>query len=322
MAKRKRLTPATLTQAGVLETKDMILESTPRAPIAQVAGDAAARAALDELADDMRAARSGGRLVQPLPLSQVRADHLIRDRIINDVEEMAVLKASLMARGQQTPIEVVELEEGYGLISGYRRLAALESLLDETGEARFGVIQALIKPIHTVSDSYVAMVEENEIRANLSFYERARLAAEAARIGIYPTPARAVSALFAHAPPAKRSKINSFLRVHEKLGGVLQFPAAIPEKLGLALSKALGAEEGFHARVKTALRRGTIDTASQERAVLERCVRPERAAKARAEREEVLPDVIVVRRAGQMTLSGAGVTQALMSDLVNWLSQR
>jgi hypothetical protein len=30
------------------------------------------------------------------------------------------------------------------------------------------------------------MVEENEIRAGISFYERARLAAEAAKLGIYP----------------------------------------------------------------------------------------------------------------------------------------
>lgn len=320
MAKRKRLTPATLTQGGMLETKDATSPPMSRAPIAQVAGDAAARAALEELADDMRAARAKGRLVQALPLDQVKADHLVRDRIAHDVEEMAALKASLMARGQQTPIEVVELEKGYGLISGYRRLAALQALSAETGEARFDAIQALIKPLDDVSDSYVAMVEENEIRADLSFYERARLASEAARIGVYPTPARAVSALFAHAPPAKRSKINSFLRIHDRLGGALQFPAAIPEKLGLALAKALQAESAFQGRVKAALRRAKVETAAQERAVLERCLKPEVAAKSAS--ADVIPGVAVQRGKGRVVLSGSGVTPELTHDLLEWLSRR
>jgi hypothetical protein len=82
------------------------------------------------------------------------------------------------------------------------------------------------------------MVEENEIRAGMSFYERARLAAEAAKLGIYPDPAAAIAALFASASPAKRSKIGSFVRVHEALGDALRYPTAIPERLGLALAAA------------------------------------------------------------------------------------
>jgi hypothetical protein len=72
------------------------------------------------------------------------------------------------------------------------------------------------------------MVEENEIRAGISFYERARLAAEAAKLGIYPDAAAAIAALFTSASPAKRSKIGSFVRVHEALGHALRYPAAIP----------------------------------------------------------------------------------------------
>jgi ParB family chromosome partitioning protein len=83
------------------------------------------------------------------------------------------------------------------------------------------------------------MVEENEIRAGISFYERARLAAEAAKLGIYPDPAAAIAALFTSASPAKRSKIGSFVRVHEALGPALRYPTAIPERLGLALAAAL-----------------------------------------------------------------------------------
>ncbi|MBD3766047.1 MAG: ParB N-terminal domain-containing protein, partial [Rhodobacterales bacterium] len=81
----------------------------------------------------------------------------------HDPEEMAALRASLAARGQQTPIEVVELAPGrYGLISGARRLAALRALAEETGEARFARVQALLRPFSAASDAYLAMVEENE----------------------------------------------------------------------------------------------------------------------------------------------------------------
>jgi len=71
------------------------------------------------------------------------------------------------------------------------------------------------------------MVEENEIRAGVSFYERARVAAEAARLGLFGTPAEAISHLFAQASPAKRSKIGSFVVLYQALGADLRFPAAI-----------------------------------------------------------------------------------------------
>ena len=330
MAKRKRLTPAALTETAAspapLETKALYPmgvapSAAARAPIAQVAGDTAAHAALEELADEVADARASGRLVQALPLSDIRADHLLRDRMVSNREDMDALKTSLQARGQQTPIEVVELDEGgYGLISGFRRLTALQELLEETGEAGFGRIQALIKPKDSISDSYLAMVEENEIRADLSFYERARLAGEAARIGVYPTAERAVQALFANAPSAKRSKIKTFLRIHDRLGGVLRFPAAIPEKLGLALSKALETDAGFEARVKDALRRGGEDQPS-ERAALERALK-QPSGKAQAAAQEVVAGVAMQVSKGRLILSGAGVTEELALDVADWLARR
>ena len=186
MAKRKRLTPATGLSESVLPETETHTGAGfgprpgARAPIADVAGQAAAQAALETLADEVARNRREGRVVQSLPLQSVVEDHMVRDRMSQDAGDQAVLEASLRARGQQTPIEVVEIAEGrYGLISGWRRLHALRRLHAETGEARFAVVQALIKPVETVSDGYVAMVEENEIRADLSYYERARLACEA-----------------------------------------------------------------------------------------------------------------------------------------------
>jgi ParB family chromosome partitioning protein len=333
MARRKRLTPPVLSETGEatvpagLETKSMIRPGVApapiaRAPIAQVAGEAAAQSALDELADEMRDIRSSGRLVTPLALSVISENHMVRDRMVNDPEEMASLKASLVARGQQTPIEVVETGQGrYGLISGWRRLHAIRDLHTETGEERFAQIQALIKPIDSVSDGYVAMVEENEIRANLSFYERARLANEAVRLGIYPTPARAITVLFANATSAKRSKIGSFVRLHKALGGGLRFPAAIPEHLGLALLREIDGNASFSGRLSATLRKFRPDTPEAERATLERVLsKASKAAKPKP--SEIIPGVTLEARKGRVVLSGKGVTEALWDDLKAWLARR
>lgn len=332
MAKRKRLTAPFITtdpetgsdtkQVHPVVSSPLGMVTKARAPIAQVAGDAAAQSALDELAGEMQAARVGGRLVQSLPLDAISEDHMVRDRMAHDPVEMESLKDSLRARGQQTPIEVVDLGTGrFGLISGWRRLHAIRSLRSATGEGRFAAIEALIKPIESVSDGYVAMVEENEIRANLSFYERAHLACAAASLGVYPTPARAVQTLFANAAPAKRSKINSFVKLHEALGPALRFPEAIPEKLGLALVGAMDKQVGLAGSLKHALRKASADTAEQERQVLESTLRKTTPA-VRPARQEAAPGVFVEKRKGGVVLSGRGVTDGLLRDLQVWLSER
>lgn len=326
MAKRKRLSPAALQEMPAdLETKS--LSQAPvgvvprkRAPIADVAGEAATIAAMDELAQSVHAARREGRLVTSLPLDVIAEDHMVRDRMVIDADEMESLKASLRMRGQQTPIEVVETGQGaYGLISGWRRLHAFRALNIEADDARFAEIQALIKPLDSVSDAYVAMVEENEIRTDLSFYERAHLACEAARLGVYETPRAAVAALFANATSTRRSKIGSFVRLHEALGDALQFPSAIPEKLGLALVKALEAEKGFVARLKDVLRKTQSDTPEAERATLEKALR-KGAGGPTPQANEVQPGIRLEAKRGRVVLSGPGVTEDLGRKLAAWLA--
>ena len=107
----------------------------------------------------------------------------------------------------------------YGLISGWRRLAALKALHAETGEARFATVQALVRRPETAADAYVNMVEENEIRLGLSHYERARVAARATERGIFESEKKALLALFATASRAKRSRIRAFLDIYHALDG-------------------------------------------------------------------------------------------------------
>lgn len=323
MAKRKRLSALGMVEGDETgSTPAPGLAHVP--PVARVAAETAAQAALEELAAELRQARETGRMVLDLPLSSIKATHLQRDRMHMDPEDMASLKASIRDRGQQMPIEVVALPEGgYGLISGARRLAALTALRDETGDDRFGTAKALLRSLGDAPEAYLAMVEENEIRADLSFYERGRLAHEAARLGVFETAAAAVKMLFQHAPAPKRSKILSFVALHQALGHALHFPEAIPEKLGLALVKAIEADPGLAARMSGDLER--VKTPAEERAVLERALarRPEKESPDSAGIDQDMRQGIRLQgRVGRITLTGKGVTEELIADLSAWLQDR
>ena len=274
---RRRLAPAA-DPASVPRAEHPLAPGLPAAPIARVAAEAAGSAALQEMADTLKRARDTGRLVLDLPLGAIAPDHLARDRIGDRLPpedaDMAALRESLRAHGQRTPIEVVALTGAlpYGLLSGWRRLAALTALLAETGEARFATVQALIRRPETAADAYVAMVEENEIRLGLSQYERARVAARAAERGVFPDEEAALRALFASASRPKRSRIRAFVALYRGLDAALRFPAAIPERLGLALVERL--REGRGPAIAAALAEAAPATAAAELALLERLARP------------------------------------------------
>jgi ParB/Sulfiredoxin domain len=335
MAKRKRLSPARpdyLDEAEPApETKGLYPMGIARhaPPIAQVAGESSLKAAVEDLVGEIRSARSEGRLVQALPIEAVDEGHLVRDRISADDSEMAALVASLRARGQQTPIEVVELgPEHYGLISGWRRLAALRALWEDTAEPRFQTVQALLRRPESASDAYLAMVEENEIRVGLSYYERARIAARAAEQGVYADETAALRGLFAAASRAKRSKIGSFIGLYHALDDVLRFPSAIPERLGLALAKVLKDNPGGAARITAALREAEAQSAGEEAAVLARALKKQGKKQTLAPGLETksaeVETIGEIRLAGggaggKLTLSGPGLTPAFQDRLRAWL---
>lgn len=301
MARRKRLTfdpvPAEQTpnpEAG-LEVKAFLRPSGgfgAPPPIAQVAAETSAQAALGELSAAMNAARAEGRLVLRLPLAEIEVDYLVRDRLGLDEDELEGLIASIREHGQRTPAEVTELAPGrYGLISGWRRIQALSRLFSTTGEARFGQVLALVRQPDSAADAYVAMVEENEIRLGLSYYERARIAARAVEQGVFESDKQALQRLFSNASRARRSKIGSFLTLWRHLDGSLRFPASIPERLGLALEKALEVASPEQIAALTAdLRDNPAQDSAAEQARLARFAETRDEGKLAVSREAKTPE--------------------------------
>ncbi len=320
---RKRLVAGDFDQSAYqmppLETKS-ITRLTAHPPIAHIAGEASASAALAEISASVIQARNEGRMVIALPLEDVIADHLLRDRIFASDEDSAGLKESLREHGQRQPIDVTALPaidgvEKWGLISGWRRLNALKELYAETGDASFGKIRALVRKPENAAAAYTAMIEENEIRANLSHYERARIVALAVQDGVFDSERAALRALFGHVLRAKRSKIGSFIVVYRALDQYLRFPTAISERLGLKLAEKIG--DGFATSLQAALQRAGATSASAEAAVLEGVL----TSKARAEPDKVtiIPGVDVeIRRSGsrmRAIFSGDMVDERLIARI-------
>lgn len=370
MARRKRLDPASFSSSagsdgGVSsETNRNVRDEFEAAapglrreggfgaapPIARVAAESAAEAALNEISDAMSRARAEGRLVLRLKLDDIETDHLVRDRIGLDEEELAGLAASILEHGQRSPIEVSEIAPGrYGLISGWRRLTALRRL-SEGGDARFGHVLALVRRPDTAADAYIAMVEENEIRLGLSYYERARIAARAVEQGVFESEREALRRLFANASRSRRSKIGSFLVLYHYLDGVLRFPEMIPERLGLALEKRLQDEDGAVLETFLAwLREDVPEDHAAEMARLQTFaalsdptpeagwaenvsrakhseVSPARdtlPGRGEPQRRELRPGLFLTtgktRGVASVTLSGPGVDAAFLAKLESWL---
>lgn len=338
---RKRLFPL---GAGWSEA-DETPAAAPRPPIAHVAGDAAAQSALDEMAEALTRARETGRMVIELPLSAVDAGHQSRDRMDADPEALAELKDSIRARGQQAPVEVVETAPGrYGLISGWRRLRALSELAEEAGAQGSGTVLALVRRPADAAEALVAMVEENEIRADLSFYERARIVRQSLLDGVFDSDKQALQSLFSSVSYARRSKIKSFLPVVDGLGGALRFPTRISERLGLQLSQALTSDPGAADRLRAALTAAAPETPEAEAGVLARALRsgpasagpdsPEAdgtgalppapsAGSAPAEPMSepflIAPGIRFAARKGRVELEGEAVNAGLIARLQDWL---
>lgn len=291
MAKRRKLEAPSSTDLNKLE-EEFRRETSGGvagrglAPIAQVAADSAAlsqpataadralQARLETSDRSLREAQSEGRLLVDLPVGSIDADAMVRDRAVLDADEMLELRLSISANGLRLPIEVFELPGNpmpdapkYGLLSGYRRLMAVRELLGLSGDKKYKTIRAIVRPKTEADAAFVAMVEENEVRSELSQFERGRIAVISSQQGAFLNVEDAVNKLFATGSKAKRSKVRSFALIFEELGDMLEFPDALSEKRGLRLAQAL--RQGGESELREALGRGGVGTSEGEWAEIE-----------------------------------------------------
>ena len=341
---RKRLTPAKPefladghTPPAPTPTSDERLPRLSGPPIAQVAGEAAAHGALQALSADMERARAEGLLLMRIPLKDIAPDHLARDRVENADEDMRALCKSIFERGQRTPIEVTQVDgtHRYGLISGWRRYHALEHLLAQTGDDKFASIIAVLRAPKDASDAYVSMVEENEVRVGLSYYERANVVLETVRRGVFEAEKQALQTLFASASRAKRSRIKAFIELVVELGAVLSFPTAIPERFGLQLIYAMRADDGLAEMLRRDLpKAGPYVDGEREMekisALMEAFLKQRNRAVTEASPNnvphaehlrETLPGLKIEMKGQRITISGRAVSEGLFDRLYQALKQ-
>lgn len=236
--------------------------------------EAAIRAENDSLAHEFVRLKRLGLVVDMIPVGQVQASKLIRDRSARGDAELEDLKASIKALGLSNPIRVEQVGEGrYELVQGWRRLAAYRALLEETGDDAYARIPAgLMAKGETLEGLYRRMVDENMVRKDISWAEMANLArayAEDEATGCRDLD-QAVNVLFASANPQKRSYVRRFAFLMRAMESALAHATAIPRALGLSVANRIENEAGAAQTLARALAAMPERTADQELAILRR----------------------------------------------------
>ena len=162
-----------------------------------------------------------------IPTDQIDAHALLRDRTALDATALTDLAASIARDGLRQPIEVWPLAEPtphhrYGLIAGLRRLTAHRHLARSS--PAFATIACFLRTPADIPDAMAAMIAENEIRADLSPWERGLLLATSVATGLFPTLDQAVAALHPTATRQKRSRLRTLAMVAEEFEGCFTTP--------------------------------------------------------------------------------------------------
>jgi ParB family transcriptional regulator, chromosome partitioning protein len=185
-----------------------------------------------------------------IPLAEIRADALLRDRTALDPDALDELVRSIFDTGLHTPIEVWRLSTPeppctYGLVAGLRRLTAFHALQSWPDPARFATIPALVLDARDLPQVMAVMVAENEVRAPVAPWDKGRLLVEAVDRGIFPTLDAAVDGLHPSATRQKRSRLRSHALVVEATEGRFTTPERLTQaqmdRLAAALRGNLGA---------------------------------------------------------------------------------
>ena len=189
-------------------------------------------------------------------LTEIDDAALTRDRGGLDEAALTELRLSIAASGLRMPVELFTLSEPrppyrYGLLSGLRRLHAYRALFDLTGNDRYAAIPAFLRAPGSMAEALTSMVEENEIRAELSPWERGRIALLAREQGVFGTIEEAVAKLYPAANRMKRARLRSVAYLIDELDGFLTNPEGLNQHRLQRIEAAFKA--GFGNVIQTAL---------------------------------------------------------------------
>ncbi len=149
-----------------------------------------------------------------IAVDDIDATALPRDRTALDPSALAELQASIVSLGLTHPVEVwtkTDPANGprYGLISGLRRLTVYQSLAPSPAHAQ---IPAFVRDPADIADAMARMVAENEIRAQISPWEKGRLVTEAVSEGLFDTFDAATERLYHTLDRHRRARIRAIAR--------------------------------------------------------------------------------------------------------------
>ena len=244
-----------------------------------------------------------------IPLAEIDDGALPRDRTALDPEALRELRDSIAKSGLRMPVELFALAEPrgdlrYGIVSGFRRIAAFREMHTVWGIADYAGIPAFVRRPADDAAAFAAMVEENAVRADLSPWERSRIAVLARDEGLFPTIEEAVERLYPTASAMKRSRLRGIARVVEALDGTLADPERLSERKALRLAEAV--RRGFAEIIEEALRASRLrDADSQWRIILPYLAESERIDADAPEPDPSLP--ITRRRPRRLARPKAGL---------------
>jgi ParB family chromosome partitioning protein len=194
--------------------------------------------------------------IRLVPLAEIEACALTRDRTGLDAGPLTELEISIAASGLRQPIEIFPLAAPYdgmtfGLLSGYRRLYAFRNLLERTRQDRYAVIPAFVRERRDLAEAMAAMIEENEIRAGISPYERGLICVMARNQGAFGSIEQAVDGLYPNADRNKRTRLRAIAHFAEEIGGFFSAPEKLSQQQIGRIMQAHAA--GFGDLLRTAL---------------------------------------------------------------------
>ncbi|MFN4156755.1 MAG: ParB/RepB/Spo0J family partition protein [Paracoccaceae bacterium] len=163
-----------------------------------------------------------------IPIAEIDAGALPRDRRVMAEDDITILQDSIRESGLRQPVEVFAHPSPkspfpYGLISGFRRLTAVTRLGHTT-------VPAFVRTPETFDQAFAEMVGENEIRVQISPWEKARLVQTAVDGFYYPTPDAAIAALFPMLSRQSHYRMRGHVDVIEALGGLLTTPEQLSSR--------------------------------------------------------------------------------------------